>query len=85
MKKTYTKPEIAFESFASCTSIAAGCEVQPNTQSNFHSCGLDVSGEQVFGVGLDFGGCKDTQIGENDDYNSICYHTPSEDKNIFNS
>ena len=83
MKKTYTKPEIAFESFASCTSIAAGCEVKPDTQSNFNSCGLDVSGEQVFGVGL--GGCKHTQIEEYDDYNSICYHTPSEDKNIFNS
>lgn len=83
MKKIYSKPEIAFESFAACTSIAAGCEAKPDTLTNYNSCGLDFSGEIVFAASLN--GCRDTKIDDYGDYASICYHVPSDQNNIFNS
>ena len=82
MKKVYSKPQIMFENFSLSTNIAAACEVRANTQSNFDSCGVDFSGDIVFATSTS--GCKD-KIDDYGQYNSICYHVPSDSNNIFNS
>ena len=94
MKKTYTKPEISFESFLMSTNIAGDCEAKPDNQSNFDSCGMVFAPYVVFGS--DLGGCTTSSgnlipfpvapntgtIVKND---TVCYHVPAESSNIFNS
>lgn len=92
MKKTYTKPEISFESFLMSTNIAGDCEIRANTNTNYHSC-AHLYGDQ-FLFGTDLAGCLSGKYGDkavtfapgqgltND---SFCYHTPTEASNIFNS
>ena len=82
MKKTYTKPQISFESFLMSTSIAAGCEAKADTQANYNTCGKDFSGVTVFAVG--YLGCN-FQIEKDNEFNGVCYHVPSETNNVFNS
>ena len=85
MKKFYTKPEIMFDSFTLSTNIAGDCEEKMNLPSN-SSCGLDFSGLMVFLDGM--GGCtniKVDNVGGDGEFNGICYHVPSGDKNLFNS
>ena len=84
MKKAYTKPEIAYESFMMSTNIAGDCEgATPSNYSNYDSCGLLLSGLFVFLEG--YNGCTDLPIGANDSWDGYCYHTPTETTNIFNS
>ena len=90
MKKTYTKPEISFESFLMCTNIAGSCEATAQNQANFNTCGMVFAPFVVFGS--DLNGCKFGKdnlmpfpVEPNQAYNGICYHVPSEDPNIFNS
>lgn len=85
MKKIYSKPEIAFESFSLSANIAGDCEAKTNLQGQ-NSCGMDFSGLKVFMQGM--GGCTDIKVdsqGGDGDYNGICYHVPSGDNNLFNS
>lgn len=82
MKKHYEKPQILFESFVLSTNINAGCEV-PTNLPNWNECGLNFSGVVVFMQGMQ--GCTDIQIPEGDHFEGICYHTPTEDNNIFAS
>ena len=93
MKKTYEKPMIMFESFASNVNIAGDCEVKIDTQAR-GQCGLD------FGPGILFlegGDCTgDYAIPGSDgegevpsgvfgDFDSVCYHVPQEFNTLFNS
>lgn len=84
MKKTYSKPEIVFESFSLSQNIAAGCEVKTNTPAQ-SECGIDFGGYMIF---LDeMTGCSDipvTSEGGDGEYNGICYHVPN-GENLFNS
>lgn len=85
MKKAYEKPQIMFESFAVSTNIAGDCEVQTALPSN-NTCGLDFSGLVVFMKGMN--GCSNIQVdneGGDGDYNGICYHVLTGDKNLFAS
>ncbi|MBE6919467.1 MAG: hypothetical protein E7469_07270 [Ruminococcaceae bacterium] len=90
MKKTYTKPEISFESFLMSTNIAGDCEIRANTNTNYNTCG-HVYGDKIL-FGTDLGGCLRYE-GKNQLINpgsgltndSFCYHTPTEASNIFNS
>lgn len=85
MKKIYSKPEIAFESFSLSTNIAGDCEVKTNLQGQ-NSCGMDFSGMKVFMQGM--GGCSNIavdNVGGDGEFNKICYHVPSGDNNLFNS
>lgn len=77
MKKTYSKPDIVFEDFSLSTSIAAGCEFKAN--HNDGDCGFKFGGYLVFLDGI----CKDNPV--LDGWNGICYHNPSDDKNVFTS
>lgn len=83
MKKTYAKPQIAFESFTLCSSIAAGCAVHVNTAFAY-TCGIDYPGvgvlfnDQIGGSGCGF----DPKPYEND---GLCYHGPYTYEQLFNS
>lgn len=83
MKKTYTKPEILFESFTLSTNIAGTCEIKTYLPSN-NTCGMEWEG-----VGIVFmetmTGCTDVKISEGGNFDGICYHVPTETSNLFNS
>ena len=89
MKKTYTKPEICFESFLMSTNIAGDCEVKPTTYGSYNMCGHEYGTEILFGT--DLGGCKKYPNGRliapgtGAFADRLCYHTPTEASNIFNS
>ena len=85
MRKAYAKPDIAFESFALSTSIAAGCEVKTYTPYA-GQCGFKFGSMMVFITGV--GGCTlkvadGTLVDDKGD--AFCYHNPSELNNLFNS
>lgn len=79
MKKTYSKPEIEFESFTLCTRIAS-CAVDTDLMSQ-NTCGIQFGPTQVLFVD-ETTGCNfyNDEAGE-----KICYHNPSDDNNLFNS
>ena len=69
MKKTYSKPQIVFESFELTTSIAAGCSVILSKE--------DIETEKSWDPGLftDEMNCSSVD----------CYHVPSNSGAIFTS
>ena len=77
MKKQYSKPQIAFDSFEMATNIAAcgkGAEFDPGT------CPVYVGGMPVFTREVQ--GCRyRTQDGSY----GICYYVPTADTNVFAS
>ena len=85
MRKEYQKPEIVFENFAISTSIAAGCEHITNL-SGRDACGYMLrNGDIIFlssSTGCGTPNASGT-YGEGD--NSICYHNPGDNYNVFNS
>ena len=78
MKKTYTKPQVTFESFAASTFIAA-CANQASNQAP-GSCPVYISGMAYFMTGVT--GCR---FKVKDGTNGICYYVPSADNNLFGS
>lgn len=100
MRKTYEKPMIMFESFASSVNIASNCEVIVEGPA-YGSCGyewipgnvlfLDAEGSPCYGdhgaVGIPLPeyGYEDGVAPEPfGPYDKLCYHIPSGD-NMFNS
>lgn len=81
MKKTYSKPEIMFESFTMSTNIAAGCEKIFGLYAR-GSCGIPTSTPGV--IIFNSGDCTDPG-GDEATYNGLCYHVPTEGDNLFNS
>lgn len=83
MKKTYTKPEISFESFLMSTNIAGDCEKPFVNNASKGTCAvLGTGGIAVFD-GSVVAACKFTA--ENDQWDGLCYHVPTEAANLFNS
>ncbi len=81
MKRVYSKPDIMFEDFSLSTSIAAGCEFSTNFAMD--SCGFKYGPYVIFMDGIY--GCE-IPVPEGDPmFNGVCYHNPSDDKNIFSS
>ena len=86
MKKKYEKPDILFESFALSQSISAGCEMIAGNAAQYvcpvlvvKTPGFDDDDPYIiFGDGP----CVSKPVGGND---SICYHVPTADNNVFNS
>lgn len=84
MKKTYSKPQIMFESFSLSTSIAGACGVKIDTQAA-GTCGVDygfmgtIFLPEVAGCSIVVGGIYDGS------FNGICYHVPTDSRNLFNS
>lgn len=87
MRKAYTKPDIAFESFSLSTSIAGNCEVKTYTP-NSGNCGYKFGSFMVFIEGVNACTYKVADgdkkiVDENGD--AFCYHVPSPSNNLFNS
>lgn len=78
MKKAYVTPDIVFESFEITENIAAGCTL---INSHFAPYDCPVFDEEI---GLAYfsqlGTCHLTPPGGND---SICYHVPVNDNNVY--
>ena len=87
MKRVYTKPDVLFESFSLCTSIAGDCEVKTNTEAKWQ-CGLPSTGlGKVFLNSINDCSFKVEEgeflgPGDND---GMCYHVFSPYNNLFNS
>lgn len=85
MKKTYTKPEILFESFSFSGNIAANCEIIVDGPSS-GNCGYAYEGG---GGSTMFTAALGTEICnipvDDDEKNGFCYHVPIETNNLFNS
>lgn len=82
MKREYSRPDIIFEDFSLSAAIAAGCGEKTNTPSQY-SCGLDFGpGGMVFTQ--DVSGCT-IQVGDNGEYNGLCYHVFCDESRLFNS
>lgn len=82
MRKKYSKPEIAFESFTMSTSIAAGCEMKTSLPSSEESCGYPIRGGVVFVEGA---ACDTYPQSPDGSYDGFCYHVPADTNNLFNS
>lgn len=83
MKKMYSKPEIVFENFAISTNIAAGCYYKTKNPAE-NTCGYD-DGRNGRIFTSDVGGTNGCTYTQPDNNESLCYHVPNEDYDIFNS
>lgn len=86
MKKTYVKPDIVFESFMLCTSIATTCVFVAHSTPNSCPYVEEWDGEPISIFSSSMSRCdfKDDD-GEQDPYDRICYHNPSSLNNVFGS
>lgn len=82
MKRKYSRPDIIFEDFSLSTSIASGCGEKTNTHSQ-NTCGLDFGpGGTVFTQ--DVSGCI-FKVGDNGEFDGLCYHVFCDESRLFNS
>lgn len=79
MKLTYEAPEILFEDFSLCASIAVGCEFKTSLQVE-DQCGYNMEGDIVFAEGIS--GCKYTPVPGDD---TVCYHNPYDTNSLYTS
>ena len=86
MKKEYIQPDVEFESFSMCNSIAMSCEVKKFTQSQ-GACAYQFGSRKVFTS--DVTGCKRANGGypiqDGSMGDGLCYHVPIDTNNLFNS
>ena len=88
MKKRYSKPDIAFESFSLSTSIADNCELKTDTKGGGEcSYPMDALGNVFLTTVAACNGIGNTPITDEQSlmYNGFCYHVPVENSNLFNS
>ena len=81
MKKTYCKPQIAFESFELTSSIAAGCAI-PANQNLDGQCSITIGGMDLIawnGCEFDYNDQKSTMGVK------VCYDIPTWDTVLFTS
>lgn len=81
MKKAYLPPDIAYESFSLSTSIAA-CEVETNFDKG--NCGYRFSYGYVIFLAKEQG-CSTEVVDGSPEADGICYHNPTDTKNLFQS
>ena len=84
MKKKYSSPDIAFESFSLSTSIAGNCEFKTHTPAA-ETCGYFLEGVGMVFI-ADIQACV-VPISDELSYifNGFCYHVPVENSTLFNS
>ena len=85
MKKVYRKPEVLFENFSLSIGIAVNCE-EINKNPSVDQCSWTPDEQWDFGgiFGVDYqGACEVTP--SNSGYDTLCYHVPSENYNLFTS
>ena len=83
MKKAYVKPKIIFEDFTLSTNIALNCEVETSLPSVDDRCGIRFDGDFFEGLMIFDEWCalRPSESG----YDTLCYHNPSDDYNLFAS
>ncbi len=81
MKKTYSTPGIKFESFELAANITAGCEMLL-VNSTEGVCPVSVTEWGGMTYITQAAVCDRTPPGGED---SICYHVPTADNNVFSS
>lgn len=81
MKKKYSPPEIAFESFALSVSIAQ-CGA-PTNQDNT-KCGYKWDAETMLFVST-INECNTYIVDGDENWNGLCYDNPSQDKSLYSS
>ena len=81
MKKSYIRPEIAFESFSLdsnfATLVSATCALEAESSQD---CGITIAGRTIFVETSQ--GCKYVSA---DGAYGVCYYVPTGDNNVFNS
>ena len=85
MKKAYAAPEIMFEDFSLCSSIAVGCEIIVDGKSG-GTCGYAYEGgggRTLFTEAMGNSICN--RAIDDDESNGFCYHVPTQANNLFNS
>lgn len=83
MKKSYSKPEIVFESFSLSTNIAGDCAVKTNTPSQ-NQCPYQGDFDYPIFITREMG-CITTDPDGDGELNGFCYHVPTVGTNLFNS
>ena len=80
VKRMYVKPAICFDSFELCTGIAAECEMIGSNQESY-ACPVLIPqwGLSIF---IDLTNCN---LHPPEQMDTICYHVPTADNNVFNS
>lgn len=82
MKKSYSQPNILFEAFSLCSSVAAGCAKKITTQYN-GDCAVPYGDKNVFTS--DVNACEVKVADGSPMFNGLCYHVPIDMNTIFNS
>ncbi len=77
--KKYIKPDVSFFEMNLSTSISAGCEFTSNNAPL--ACPVEIPGQGGLTVFLE-GACMAYFPGAED---SLCYHVPTADSNVFES
>lgn len=83
MKREYSKPDVFFDNFSLCTSIAGNCEVKTDLKSQ-GECYVQFGALKVFTDRV-VGCSKYGIVIENGQFNGLCYHVPTENANLFMS
>ena len=78
VKKRYVKPQMLIDSFEMSESIAAGCELISNMAERI--CPVEI--KEIGLIYISDLTCDWTPPGGED---SICYHAPEDDNNVFGS
>lgn len=82
MKKSYSKPDILFDSFSLSTNVASNCEFRtPLPQVD--ECGMPTGYFNSVIFVTEIQGC--TVVEPSGVWDTICYHQPSETNNLFTS
>lgn len=82
MKKNYSKPDILFESFSLCSSIAAGC-ARPIRTAVQMQCALMAGNRAIFTDQVF--ACTFKAKDGSAQFDGLCYHVPTDYTNLFNS
>lgn len=78
--KKYIKPEISFQKLNLTTNISAGCEITATQDAG--ACPAELPGQPGIMVFQETTGCMVYAPGLGD---TICYHVPTADSNVFES
>lgn len=85
MKKTYTKPDIVFESFIMSTNIAGDCEAPFVKNPTKGACGVPGNGGLMIFNGSFCNSSPEDMGGVADRWDGLCYDVPTADQSLFNS
>ncbi len=85
MKKTYCKPEIMFESFELSANIARSCGAEAGTanQGDWDVCGIQIGSGDFFLFMNN--NCSSQQWSVAGQYDTYCYHGPTDLHGFFSS